>query len=151
MTSPLYNILNNPIGDTNFWLNNGSEIWINVANKIGIKMERGSDNEYQRKLTEEIFISPYTEFIRIFQITIGETINIHTFYELNFMAKPVTLHNTYLAITDDIEISLPCVERHIEAVLKIFVDFDRDYLIYPEEAFAIYGLIEEIDEYIDNK
>jgi hypothetical protein len=147
MTSPLYNILNNPNGDTNFWLNNGLEIWINIANKIGIKMERDSDNEYQRKLTEEIFVSPYTEFIRIFQITIGETINIHIFYELNFM----TLDNTYLAITDDIEISLPCVERHLEAILRIFVDFDRDYLIYPEETLEIYGLIEDVDDYIDNK
>jgi hypothetical protein len=32
-----------------------------------------------------------------------------------------------------------------------YVDFDRKYLICPEETLAVYGLIKEVDSYIDLK
>jgi hypothetical protein len=32
-----------------------------------------------------------------------------------------------------------------------YVDFDRKYLICPEETLAVYGLLKEVDNYIDQK
>jgi hypothetical protein len=32
-----------------------------------------------------------------------------------------------------------------------YADFDRKYIICPEEILAVYGLIKEVDNYIDLK
>jgi hypothetical protein len=36
-------------------------------------------------------------------------------------------------------------------IIKTYLDFDRNYLICPEEFFAIYGLVEDVDNHIDDK
>jgi hypothetical protein len=39
------------------------------------------------------------------------------------------------------------VEGHIEKIIKTYLK----YLICPEVSLAIYGLLEEVDDYIDNR
>jgi hypothetical protein len=64
------------------------------------------------------------------------------------MGKIVDLEDTFLNIANDIKFTFPCAMRHIELLIMTYVDFDRKYLIYPEETLAVYGLIKEIDNYI---
>jgi hypothetical protein len=37
------------------------------------------------------------------------------------------------------------------STLKIYLDFDRAYLLCPKETLCVYGLDEEVDSYIDIK
>jgi hypothetical protein len=67
------------------------------------------------------------------------------------MGKSVDLEDTFLNISDDTEFTFPCAMRHIELLIMIYVDFDRKYIICPEETLAVYGLIKEVDNYIDLK
>jgi hypothetical protein len=41
--------------------------------------------------------------------------------------------------------------RHLELLILTYADFDRKYIICPEETLAVYGLIKEVDNYIDLK
>jgi hypothetical protein len=50
-----------------------------------------------------------------------------------------------------IEISFPCIERHTELVLKAYVSLNREYLINTEESMTVYGIVKDVDEYIDTK
>jgi hypothetical protein len=56
-----------------------------------------------------------------------------------------------LDIPDEIEFTFPCAERHLELLIMTYTDFDRKYLIHPEETLGVYGLLKEIDDYIDLK
>jgi hypothetical protein len=67
------------------------------------------------------------------------------------MGKSIDLQNTFLNIPDEIEFTLPCAERHLELLIMIYADFDRKYLICPEETLAVYGLLKDVDDYIDLK
>jgi hypothetical protein len=67
------------------------------------------------------------------------------------MGKLVDFQNTFLNISDDIEFTLPCAERHLELLIMTYADFDRKYIICPEETLAVYGLIKEVDNYINLK
>jgi hypothetical protein len=67
------------------------------------------------------------------------------------MGISVDLEDTFLNISDNIEFSLPCVERHLELLIMTYADFDRRYIICPEETLAVYGLLKEINDYIDLK
>jgi hypothetical protein len=67
------------------------------------------------------------------------------------MGKLVNLEDTFLNISDDIEFTLQCPTRHIELLIMTYMDFDRKYLICPEETLAVYGLIKEVDNYKDLK
>jgi hypothetical protein len=48
-------------------------------------------------------------------------------------------------------IEFPVVERLIESVLKVLLQFDSEYWIFPVECMPIYGIIPELDIYIDSK
>jgi hypothetical protein len=56
--------------------------------------------------------------------------------------------NIYKMI-DRVIIDLPAVERHLEGVIQIFLQFNKEYLIFSLEAIPIYGIIIEMDEYMD--
>jgi hypothetical protein len=131
------------IGDFNWWLSNGLRIWESIIQKIGGKV-REVLFETRREIKIDIFVSQFTEFVRFFNITIGES-------RLWFMGKSVDLQDTFLNIWDEIEFTLPCAERHLELLIMTYADFDRKYLICPEETLAVYGLLKDIDDYIDLK
>jgi hypothetical protein len=67
------------------------------------------------------------------------------------MGELVDLQDTFLNISDDIEFTLPCATRHLELLILTYADFDRKYIICPEETLDVYGLIKEVDNYIDLK
>jgi hypothetical protein len=46
---------------------------------------------------------------------------------------------------------LPCAERHLELLIMTYTDFDRKYIICPEETLAVYGLLKDVDDYIGLK
>jgi hypothetical protein len=46
---------------------------------------------------------------------------------------------------------LPCAERHLELLIMTYADFDRKYIICPEETLTVYGLLKDVDDYIDIK
>jgi hypothetical protein len=107
--------------------------------------------ETRKEIKVDIFVSQFTELVRYFDIIIGESIQIKADYKLWFMGKEVNLEDTFLNISDDIEFTLPCSTRHIELLMMTYVDFDRKYLICPEETLFVYGLLKEVDSYIDLK
>jgi hypothetical protein len=43
------------------------------------------------------------------------------------------------------------VERHLKLVSKLFLQFDKEYLVIPLESMTIYGIMQEVDEFIDFK
>jgi hypothetical protein len=98
------------VGDLNWWLSNGLRIWESIIQKIGGKV-RETLFETRRELKIDIFVSQFTEFVRFFNIVIGESIQIRTEYKLWFMGKSVDLQDTFLNISDEIEFTLPCTER----------------------------------------
>jgi hypothetical protein len=67
------------------------------------------------------------------------------------MGKSVDLQNTLLNISDEIEFILPYTERYLELLIITYADFDRKYIICPEETLAVYGLLKDVDDYIDLK
>jgi hypothetical protein len=67
------------------------------------------------------------------------------------MEKSVDLQDTFLDLADDIEFTLPCAERHLKLLIMTYADFDRKYIICPEETLAVYGLLKDIYNYIDLK
>jgi hypothetical protein len=60
--------------------------------------------------------------------------------------REIDLQDTFLNISDDIEFTRPCVERHLELLIMTYADFDRKYIICPEETVAVYGLLKDVDE-----
>jgi hypothetical protein len=46
---------------------------------------------------------------------------------------------------------VPAIERYLEGVIQMFLQFDKKYLILPLEAMPIYGIMIKLDEYIDAK
>jgi hypothetical protein len=65
------------------------------------------------------------------------------------MSKSIDLQDTFLDIPDEIEFTFPSEERHLELVIMTYADFDKKYIICPEETLALYGLLKEVDDYID--
>jgi hypothetical protein len=107
--------------------------------------------ETKREIEIDIFVSQFTEFVRFFNITIGESIQIRTEYKLWFMGKSVDFQDTFPNISNEIEFILPCAERHLKLMIITHADFDRNYIICPEETLAVYGLLKYVDDYIDLK
>jgi hypothetical protein len=52
---------------------------------------------------------------------------------------------------DTIVVDFPIVERYLEGVMKVFLQFDNEYLIIPMESMPIYGIMPEVDNYIDSE
>jgi hypothetical protein len=67
------------------------------------------------------------------------------------MKKWVSLENSTLDKKDNVAIELRTVERLLENVIKMFLQFDSEYWIMPVECMPIYGIIPELDIYIDAK
>jgi hypothetical protein len=67
------------------------------------------------------------------------------------MGNSVDLQDTFLNISDEIQFTLPCTERHLELLIMTYADFDRKYIICPEKTLVVYGLLKDVDDYIDFK
>jgi hypothetical protein len=50
---------------------------------------------------------------------------------------------------DNIIIKFLAVKRHLEGVLKVFLQFNNEFLIIPMECIPIYGIMPEVDKIID--
>jgi hypothetical protein len=68
-----------------------------------------------------------------------------------FLLKIIPLQDNFLNIPDEIEIKFPCFTRHLELVIKTYLDFHKTYLLCAEETLCVYGLDEGVDFYIDIK
>jgi hypothetical protein len=67
------------------------------------------------------------------------------------MKEWVSLENSSLNKVDNILIEFPVVERLLENVLKVLLQFDSEYWIFLVECMPIYGIMQELDIYIDAK
>jgi hypothetical protein len=94
-----------------------------------------------------------TKFLRRFEIEILETnFRIKTFYQLEFMnIILINLEESSLDKVDYITVEFPIVERLLEGVLKVFLQFDSEYWIIPVECMPVYEIMLEFDNYIDFK
>jgi hypothetical protein len=61
------------------------------------------------------------------------------------MKEIIKLDQTFINIVDKVVIDLPAIERHLEGVIQMFLQFDKEYLILPLEAMPIYGIMIELD------
>jgi hypothetical protein len=61
------------------------------------------------------------------------------------MGEPVDFQDTFLDIPNKIEFISQCAERYLEFLIMTYADFDRKYLICPEETLAVYELLDYID------
>jgi hypothetical protein len=48
-------------------------------------------------------------------------------------------------------IEFTTVERLLEGVIKIFLQFDSEYWLTPVEYIPVYGIMQELDNYVDSK
>jgi hypothetical protein len=77
---------------------------------------------------------------RTFEIEIKEDqIKLRAFFQLHSFIRMINI----------IIINLPAVERHLKRVIQMFLQFHKEYIIFPLEAMPIYGIMIEVDEYID--
>jgi hypothetical protein len=67
------------------------------------------------------------------------------------MKEMIKLEQTFINMIDKVTIELPAIERHLKGVIQMFLQFDKEFLILPLEAMPIYGIMIELDEYIDTK
>jgi hypothetical protein len=67
------------------------------------------------------------------------------------MKKIVKLDQTSITMVDRVIIDIPAIERHLEGVIQMFLQFDKEYLMLPLEAMPIYDIMIELDDYIDAK
>jgi hypothetical protein len=133
------------IGTQAYWINNSITIWNSLTVMLGYKP---TNLNLVRVYKNSILV----KFHRKFEIEIlNSDIRIKTFFQLQFMKKWVSLENSSLDKIDNILIELPTVKRLLENVLKMFLQFDSEYWIMPVECMPIYGIMEELDIYIDAK
>jgi hypothetical protein len=94
--------------------------------------------------------SVLVKFWRTFEIEIkDDEIKLKTFFQLQFIKKIIKLDQTFINMVDRVIIDTSAIERHLEGVIQMFLQFDKEYLILPLEAVPIYGIMIELDEYID--
>jgi hypothetical protein len=73
-------------------------------------------------------------FLREFEIEIKKKeIRLRTFFQLQFM-KTVKLKQTFIKMIDRVIIDFLAVERYLEGVIEMFLQFDKEYLIFPLES-----------------
>jgi hypothetical protein len=90
--------------------------------------------------------------LRKFEIEFEEEeIRLRTYLQLKFMKESIKLENIFIKMVDKVIIDLLAVERHLEGVIQFFLQFHKEYLLFPLELMPIYGIIPEIDKYIDIK
>jgi hypothetical protein len=130
------------ISTKNYWNNNSL---------LGLKLEVGFIF-FKLVLLRLYKNSLLTKFLRRFEIKILETnIRIKTFYQLEFMNMLVNLKEFSLDKIDYIVVEFPTVESLLEGVIKVFLQFDSGYWIIPVECMLVYGIMLELDNYIDSK
>jgi hypothetical protein len=78
-------------------------------------------------------------------------IRIKTFFQLEFLNKLVDLENSNLNKIDNIIIKFPTAEKLLERVIRIFLQFNSEYWITPVEYMPVYGIMQELDNYINSK
>jgi hypothetical protein len=66
---------------------------------------------------------------------------LKTFFQLQFMKEIIKLDQTFINMVDKVIIDMPAIERHLEGVIQIFLQFDKEYLILPLEAMPIYDIL----------
>jgi hypothetical protein len=139
------------VGTKDYWVNNSITIWNSLTVMIGLKIENGY-KPTKLSLVRIYKNSILVKFHRKFEIEIIDSnIIVKTFFQLQFMKKWVSLEKSSLDKIDNIVIELPTVERLLENVIKMFLQFDSEYWIIPVECMPIYGIIPELDIYIDAK
>jgi hypothetical protein len=75
-------------------------------------------------------------FWRKFEIEFKEEeIRLRTYLQLEFIKEIIKLENTFIRMVDKVIIDLPGVERHLEGVIQVFLQFDK-------ELMPIYGYID---------
>jgi hypothetical protein len=113
------------IGTRKYWVNNNLVIWNWLATKTKLD-----------KLKFQI------------EITKNE-IKMVTFYCLSYMKIKINIEETFINMRDISILEYPIVETYLESVLELFLQFDKEYLIISLELMAIYGIMQEIDEFIN--
>jgi hypothetical protein len=147
--------IGNSIDSSNFkeigTLDNSLTIWNSLTVMLGLKIESGY-KPTKLSLVRIYKNSILVKFHRKFEIEISDlNIIVKTFFQLQFMKKWASLENSTLDKINNIVIELPTVERLLENVIKMFLQFDSEYWIMPVECMPIYGIIPELDIYIDAK
>jgi hypothetical protein len=133
------------IGMRDYCINNSINIWNSLTVMLGLKIENGY-TPTKINLVRIYKNSILVKFHRKFEIEILESnIGIKTYFQLQFMKKWVSLENSSLNKIDNILIEIPVVERLLENVMKILLQFDSEYWIIPVECMPIYGIIQELD------
>jgi hypothetical protein len=108
---------------------------------LGLKIESGY-KPTKLNLVRIYKNSILVKFHRKFEVEISDSnIIVKTFFQLQFMKKWASLENS----------TLNKIERLLENVIKMFLQFDSEYWIMPVECMPIYGIIPELDIYIDAK
>jgi hypothetical protein len=96
---------------------------------LGLKLEVGF-TPFKLALLRLYKNSLLTKFLRRFEIEILETnIRIKTFYQIEFMNILVNLEESSLNKIDYITVEFPTVERLLEGVIEVFLQFDSEYWI----------------------
>jgi hypothetical protein len=120
-----------------YWVNNSINIWNSLTIMLGLKMEDGYMST-KLNLVRIYKNSILVKFHRKFEIEILDSnIIIKTFFQLQFMKKWASLENSSLDKMDNVVIELPTVERLLENVIKMFLQFDSEYWIMPVECMPI--------------
>jgi hypothetical protein len=133
----------NEIGTKNYWINNSLKIWNCLTVSLGLK------TEFCYTPINIILIGMYKNSVlvkiwRTFEIEIkNDQIKLKTFFQLQFMKEIVRLGQIFINMVNRVIIDVPAIERHLERVIQM--------LILPLEAMPIYGIMIELDVYIDAK
>jgi hypothetical protein len=104
------------IGTKNHWINNNLKIWNNLTKLL--------------KLKTEIGYTPTNINIKIKD----DQIKLKTFFQLQFMKEIVKLYQTFINMVDRVIIDIPAIEKHLERVIQMFLQFDKEYLIIGSNA-----------------
>jgi hypothetical protein len=65
--------------------------------------------------------------------------------------EKLDLEDSSLDKIDNITIEFPTVERLLEGVIKVFLQFDSEYWIIHVEYMPVYGVMPELDNHINFK
>jgi hypothetical protein len=50
---------------------------------------------------------------------------------LELIKESIKLENTFIRMVDTVIIDLPAVEKQLEGVIQVFLQFDKEYLVFP--------------------
>jgi hypothetical protein len=135
------------IGTRSYWINNYLGIWNNISVSLGLKSKSG-----YTPLVRIHKNSTLVKFWRFFEIEIKQNqIELKAFFQLQFIKEILNLDKTFINMVNKVTIELLAIESHLEGVIQMFLQFDKAYLILPLETMPIYGIMIDLNEYIDMK